>query len=203
MTPDMFKKTRSTNQPPPVQGCCAWPGCTEDGRYPAPRDPRNLSARQYFCQPHIKEFNSKWNGLKGFSENEIFGMQNGAATVGRPTWGMGVNASGANGGRVHVETLFGTAQDLYQFFQQRMESEKKGALPTTATLPPDVKEACAIFSLPQPLPAPQLKARYLTLVKQHHPDVNKAEDAAEHIKRINVAYRILTTYAQATPSRSH
>ncbi len=199
MTPDMFKKTRSTNQPPPVQGACAWPGCCEDGRYPAPRDPRNLSARQYFCQPHIKEFNSRWNGLSGFSENEIYGMQDGAATVGRPTWAMGVNGGTApNGAKIKAEKLFGSAQDLYQFFQQRVEREKAGALPSTVTLPADVKEACAIFSLPQPLPAAELKARYHTLVKQHHPDVNTSADAGEHIKRINVAYRILTTYAQST-----
>lgn len=199
MTPDMFKKPRtSANQPPPVQGCCAWPGCVEDGRYPAPRDPRNLSARQYFCQPHIKEFNSRWNGLSGFSETEIYGMQDGAATVGRPTWAMGVNGTSLpNGAKINAEKLFGSAQDLYQFFQQRVERERAGALPSTAALPPDVKEACAIFSLPQPLPAPELKARYHSLVKQHHPDVNSSADAGEHIKRINVAYRILTTYAQS------
>lgn len=174
---------------------CAWPNCPEEGTYPAPRNPRNLAERQYFCLPHIKEFNKNWNGLKGFSESEIYGMQDGTSTWQRPTWSMGLKS--AEGGRVEqrAEKRFTDADDLYGFFKNRVAQEGQ-SLPSTRHLPADVKEACAIFSIEQPLVEEMLKKRYLSLVKQHHPDVNKSADAPEHIKKINVAYRILVDYAQ-------
>ena len=54
-----------------------------------------------------------------------------------------------------------------------------------------------MVGIEQPLEAIMLKKRYISLMKQHHPDVNKsAENAAAQTKRINVAYRILTDYAE-------
>lgn len=179
---------------------CAWPECTEEGSFPAPRNPRDLSQRQYFCAPHIKEFNKKWDGLKGFSENEIYGMQDGTATWNRPTWNVGLKSgqygdAAPNGAR--VKEGFADADDLYGFFKTRLARELNGeSLPSTRHLPADVKEACVIFSIEGPLAGDVLKKRYISLVKQHHPDVNKSENAPEHIKRINVAYRILSDYAE-------
>lgn len=171
---------------------CAWPNCTEEGTFSAPRNPRNLSDRQYFCQPHIKEFNKRWNGLTGFSEDEIYGMQDSQGTWNRPTWSMGLGQK-PTGAR--TDKVFANSEDLYGFFKNRL-AEESVKLPTSKNLPPDVKEACAIFSIEQPLEEMMLKKRYLNLVKQHHPDVNKSPDAPEHIKRINVAYRILADFAQ-------
>lgn len=173
---------------------CAWPDCPEEGTYPAPRDPRDLAARQYFCLPHIKEFNKRWNGLEGFSPGEIYDLQNKAATMGRPTWAMGVNPTGPT--PQTATNPFATAQDLFSFFKQRRMKEglSEGPLPDSSLLPPDVKEACTIFNIEGPLPQPQLKKRYLGLMKQHHPDVNQAAGAEEYVKRINVAFKILTDY---------
>lgn len=174
---------------------CAWPDCPNEGKFPAPRNPRDLRQRQFFCEAHIKEFNKRWNGLDGFSESEIYQMQDGAATWSRPTWNMGLNGGGPTG--AHVEHPFASADDLFGFFKSRVAREKAGeTLPSTAHLPADVKESCAIFGIEQPLEALVLKKRYLTLVKQHHPDVNKSDAAADLTKRINVAFRILTDYAE-------
>jgi DnaJ domain len=186
---------------------CAWPHCKDEGTFPAPRNPRNLSDRQYFCQLHIKEFNKKWNGLEGFSMNELYSFQDGSAQWSRPTWRMGLQGqpgsppNPATAPKAKPKDPFPNADDLYGFFTSRLARERSGeSLPSTRHLPADVKEACAIFSLEAPLPEPQLKKRYLTLVKQHHPDVNKSPDAPEYIKRINVAYRILLDYAARQPT---
>ncbi|PZP39728.1 MAG: hypothetical protein DI585_03140 [Pseudomonas fluorescens] len=178
---------------------CAWPNCPNEGSFPAPRNPRDLRERQYFCQDHIKEFNKRWNGLDGFSEQEIYGMQDGTAQWNRPTWNMGLNGAGPNAGRVEhpFADPFVDADDLFGFFKQRVAREREGeSLPSTRHLPADVKESCAIFGIEQPLEAAMLKKRYLNLMKQHHPDVNKSDNAADQTKRINVAYRILTDYAE-------
>jgi hypothetical protein len=168
---------------------CDYPGCKLEGEFPAPKDPRDLTERQHFCQAHIKEFNKRWNGLTGFDQEEIFSLQHGAATWNRPTWKMGVNGS------PDYSKAFQTADDLYRFFKQRRVDEAKVIqTPASQDIPPDVLEACRIFAVTEPVGGKRLKQRYLDLVKKHHPDVNQEETAAETIKKINVAYRILEDF---------
>ena len=170
---------------------CCWPGCELEGVFSAPCDPRDLSKRQYFCKQHIKDFNKSWNGLTGFDEEEIFSMQHGAATWNRPTWTMGVNSRMG-------QTPFETAEDLYRFFKQRQVDQAKIEQHTLHELPADVQEACHIFQLQEPIGGRPLKQRYLKLVKEHHPDVHpEKDDAAEYIKKINVAYRILESFSHS------
>lgn len=166
---------------------CAHPNCSEEASFPAPRDPRNIGDRQYFCEQHIKEFNKNWNGLDGFNEDEIFSMQQ-TATWDRPTWKAGVNAPQAD--QLH----FKTSEELYRFFKMRHQADYQQQ--QGAVLPPDVKEACVIFAIDNPdLSLAKVKQRYLALVKQHHPDVNAGSQSAEEmVKRINVAYQILQDY---------
>ena len=180
---------------------CAHPGCKEEGTFPAPCDPRNPAARQYFCAAHIKEFNKSWNGLAGFSEDEIFAMQHGAATWNRPTWKLGVNGDAATAAKIR----FNSAEELFAYFKQRSINGAKVKNKQTSTpnrvIPPDVREACVIFSLEKPdICAERLKRRYLMLVKKYHPDVNPhMQQADDMVKRINVAYRILQDYGRQQP----
>ena len=173
--------------------CCAWPDCTLEGTFPAPADPRDLRKRQYFCKTHIKEFNKRWNGLDGFKEDEIFSLQDGAATWNRPTWKMGINGSPSS------KATFSTADDLYEFFKERTRTEHTNS-PQPVQLPADVQEACVIFNLSEPLGGKELKQRYIKLIKQHHPDVNpNNEQAEEFVKKINIAFRILEDYTERKP----
>ncbi len=170
---------------------CCWPDCDAEGTFSAPVDPRNLKRRQYFCAKHIKEFNKRWNGLDGFTESEIYTLQEPTASWQRPGWGEQLR------GQPSKAEAFASAQDLHAFFNSRLARELNGERPAPRrALPADVQAACRIFSLEQPQTEALLKPRYLRLVKQYHPDVNKAADAAEMIKRINVAYKILIDYAQ-------
>jgi hypothetical protein len=171
---------------------CTHSGCKEEGTFPAPRDPRNIGERQYFCAQHIKEFNKKWNGLDGFNEDEIFSMRQ-TTTWDRPTWKAGVNGDSPAGKKLH----FKTTQELYNFFKMRHQQQHvKSSQQNTKIIPPDVHEACVIFSLDTPvISLDKLKHRYFALVKQHHPDVNHGSKTAEDmVKRINVAYHILQDY---------
>jgi hypothetical protein len=186
---------------------CAWPDCQLEGTFPAPKNPRDLGQRQYFCKAHIKDFNQRWNGLSGFGEQEIYDMQDGTSTWQRPTWQLGVNGSvgpGVGASAASRQRTFGSADDLYGFFQKRVQQEAKAAPQPTARpmarhLPADVQEACIIFSIEAPLPPEQLKKRYLSLSKQHHPDLNRSPQAAETMKRVNVAFRILSDYTARHP----
>jgi hypothetical protein len=170
---------------------CCWPACEEEGTFPAPVDPRNLQRKQHFCAAHIKEFNKRWNGLEGFTEGEIYTLQEPTSSWQRPAWGQ--TLQGQPGAK---EKVFANAADLHGFFNSRLARELNGEARTpTRKLPADVQAACRIFSIEFPLAETQLKPRYLSLAKQYHPDINKAADAAEMTKRINVAYKILLDYA--------
>jgi hypothetical protein len=167
---------------------CCWPECVAEGTFPAPKNPRDLRQRQYFCALHIKEFNKRWNGLNGFSEAEIYTMQEPTATWQRPSWASKTEAKGPKD--------FKNANDLYGFFNSRLARELNGEAPVRhKALPKDVAAACKLFGLEAPLAESQMKRRYLNLVKQNHPDINPSPEAAEAIKKINVAYKILCDYS--------
>ena len=172
---------------------CSYKDCTEEATFPAPCNPHDLGERQYFCQAHIKEFNKKWNGLDGFSEDDIFAMQ--TDTWVRPTWKMGMNADN----KVKSEFEFASADDLFSFFKERRNADGIHYSQSSIMLPPDVKEACVIFNMEPPFEKTKLKKNYLSLIKKHHPDVNAGNQTAEdHVKRINVAYQILKDYSEKT-----
>lgn len=182
---------------------CNWPNCAEEGLFKAPKNPRDLREKQYFCTAHIKEFNKRWNGLDGFSEDEIYGLQEPTAVWQRPSWSAETPAKEAPPPKATQArmkgktTFFNSADDLFGFFNSRMARELNGErAPTRKALPADVKAACTLFSIENPLEDMLLKRRYLNLVKQNHPDVNKSPTAAEAIKRINVAYKILCDYRE-------
>jgi DnaJ-domain-containing protein 1 len=167
---------------------CAHPDCSDEGLYPAPRDPRNLSARQYYCLRHIKEINAKWNGLSGLSEEEIVALQHGAATWNRPTKPFGLNSTSFRAATFDPDK----AKDYYNLFTR---IARDSAIPSGPALPPDVQQACAVFTLSPPLTPEKVKERYRHLAKKYHPDVNRGDTKAEdRIKQINGAYQVLLRY---------
>jgi hypothetical protein len=169
---------------------CAYPGCEDAGEYPAPRDPRNIYDRQYYCLRHIKEFNARWNGLNGFSPQEIFSMQHGGATWNRPTWKMGVGTKSFTAAKA---TMGMGVKDPFKLFEE-LQQQQVAPQPETSTLPPDVREACAELGLTPPLTAAAVRKRYHKLAKEHHPDLNKSAESADKIKRVNAAYKVVLSY---------
>lgn len=177
---------------------CAHPNCSKEGTFPAPKDPRDIKARQYFCEEHIKEFNKSWNGLKGMSEDEIFAMQM-KSTWERPTWKMGTQSKSFKA----AGATFTSADELHRFFTDRQRENAANGMydnqnTVGADLPPDVKEAATIFNMEPPFDEKKLKRQYLKLIKKNHPDVNNSDkQAEEQVKKINVSYQILKDYAKS------
>ncbi|MBL4602087.1 MAG: J domain-containing protein [Emcibacteraceae bacterium] len=48
---------------------CDYDGCDSPGDFPAPKSPDSKD-KWYFCQPHVAEFNKKWNYFDGLSRDE-------------------------------------------------------------------------------------------------------------------------------------
>lgn len=179
---------------------CAWPECKEEGTFVAPKNAHDIYDRQYFCQPHIKEFNKRWNGLEGMSSDDIFSMQT-KSTWNRPTQRFGIHGISARAAQFE----FKNADDLFTFFKQRQQEEsiKKQYVfeeplskdNAEIIIPADVAEACSIFSVELPIDTAKLKKKYLSLMKKHHPDFNQGNKKHEdHVKKINVSYQIIQDY---------
>lgn len=175
---------------------CAWPDCKNEGTFAAPKSTKDIYDRQYFCQEHIKEFNKKWNGLDGMTDEDIFSMQT-KSTWERPTRRFGIHGVSAQ----TAQFTFSNAEDLFRFFKQRQKEESiKKAYgfeeeKDEDNLPPDIKEACSILGITLPIEFANLKKKYLSLMKKHHPDLNKGSKKEEdHVKKINVAFQIIQDY---------
>ena len=179
---------------------CSYPDCAEEGTFPAPRNPKDIYDRQYFCKEHIIAFNKKWDGLKGMSEDDIFSMQT-KSTWERPTWAFGTQSKSGQAAGFQ----FNSSDDLYAFFKQRQKREYLDSLKfggakeerQEVNLPPDVKEACSILNIELPIDEKKLKVVYVKLIKKHHPDKNAgAKDAEELMTRINVAHQIIKDFIE-------
>lgn len=179
-----------------IKRICAHPGCTLEGEYPAPADPRNYKKRIYFCLEHVKEYNKAWNGLEGMTSDEIFTMQVGGHWN-RPTWQMGLGSFSYKAATAHQRTA-----DPYAMFGERTtdpskdQAHKKEEQPS-ATLPGQIRRACQTLGITTVKDLDIIKKAYRAQVKLHHPDLNQdAKDAGTRIKNINEAYKILMTYAK-------
>ncbi|MFW5834400.1 MAG: molecular chaperone DnaJ, partial [Pseudomonadota bacterium] len=51
--------------PPPLHPAagrpCAWPGCTAEGEFRAPRARDDLRTYQWLCLEHVRAFNRSWD----------------------------------------------------------------------------------------------------------------------------------------------
>jgi hypothetical protein len=177
---------------------CVWPNCENEGTFAAPKNTQDIYDRQYFCQDHIKEFNKKWNGLDGMTDDDIFSMQT-KSTWDRPTKRFGIHGVSAK----TAQFDFADAEDLFKFFKQRQKEETIKKVygfeeeKSLEKLSPDVKEACSILGVNMPIDFISLKKKYLSLMKKHHPDLNKGSKKEEdHVKKINVAFQIIQDYIE-------
>jgi curved DNA-binding protein CbpA len=159
---------------------CDMPGCAQAGEFKAPKD-RGLNQYYYFCLPHVQEYNKAWDYFSGMSPADIEEQIFKANIWDRPTRRFD-----------NFENLEETLRRKSGDFRAAGDEppKEKARKPAAANTPEF--EAMAIMGLEPPLSLPAIKARYKSLVKKHHPDVNGGDKEAEELlKSINMAYTIL------------
>ncbi len=169
---------------------CDWPDCMEEGCYPAPKNPKNLRDRFHFCLEHVRAYNKEWDGLKGFSENDLHSMRTGA-TWDRPTWKIGLNSPS----KTAAETIAGNFRDPYKLFDEDT-AKRQAAEQAEAKIPAEIKDACALLNLPFPIEPEKAKQQYRKMVKANHPDLNQSnpEKAERQLKEINLAFQKIKAF---------
>jgi hypothetical protein len=160
---------------------CDHPGCAETGDYRAPRSRTELNEYYWFCLEHVRSYNATWDFYRGMSEAECEAWRRADVVGGRPSWPLG-----ARGPRFYELNQDAIREALRSFFMFNDGPARPKRPPTQE------EEALAVLDLAVGATAAEIKARYKTLVKRHHPDANGGDRAAEdRLKSINQAYTYL------------
>jgi len=173
---------------------CEWQGCGEVGEFRAPRSREELSAYRWYCLGHVREYNKSWNYYDGMSDGEVEEDVRHDTVWNRPTWQIGTKLGPG---------AFDNAEDPFNLFTEGRpggngassgENAGQGSKESPVRPPISVEEerAYQTLDLEYPVSASEVKTRYKSLVKEHHPDANKgAKSSEERLKQINEAYSVL------------
>jgi hypothetical protein len=173
--------------PEPPMRLCDHPGCLAGGDFPAPKSRVELHRYYWFCLEHVRAYNLAWNYYAGMSDREIEAEIRHDTVWQRPSWRLGARHGPFYSGNLRdpLHTFDGNAEN-----GAARDRHAQGGGPRRALS--EREQALAVFELQPPFTLVSLKARYKTLVKEHHPDAHGGDKAAEEkLKVINQAYAIL------------
>lgn len=185
-----FRESRAYTRP--QVKTCDHPECREEGAYRAPQARDRLNEYYWFCLDHVRAYNRAWNYYAGMDENEIETERRRDSTWHRPSWPLG--SMGKHRGRAHFRDDFGffseeaeeEEQDRRRWEENRDRHRRDKAHDSAE------KQALAEMDLAPPIDFDAIKARYKTLVKKLHPDVNGGDHSLEDkLKAVNQAYATL------------
>ena len=167
------------------------PGCGGAGEYRAPKSRQSLREYWWFCLEHVRAYNAAWDFYKGMTAAQIEAATRADTHWQRPTWPLG-HLGARLDEAIRLDPLHVLNAGLNRAERQRRRE---------AETPADLREPLATLGLAWPLSMADLKTRYKQLAKQHHPDANNGDRAAEErLKTINLAYATLRgRLLQTTP----
>ncbi|MDQ7076582.1 MAG: J domain-containing protein [Robiginitomaculum sp.] len=165
---------------------CEWDGCVTKGDCKAPQSPDKINEFFYFCKKHAAQYNKTWNFFHGMSDGAVRAYQADQVSGNRPTWSMNRNLDGKG---LHAKGA--RFKDTFGIMGEKVSDEvdapkrRLGRLQSLAmdTLGLDYDSSPKI-----------VRARYLKLVKQFHPDANKGDRSTEErLQQVIRAYQVLKT----------
>ncbi|TAE82253.1 MAG: hypothetical protein EAZ74_04610 [Alphaproteobacteria bacterium] len=161
---------------------CDKEGCLELGLYKAPKYRDGRREYYHFCLEHIREFNKNYNFFEGMDDDAMQRFMHESVIGHRPTWRIGDQPKLSE---LELESR------LRHFFS---DSPSSRSAPSMPTLPERIQRALTSFTLEHPVTPKEIKQRYKKLVKQYHPDINKAKHATENFLIITESYQCLIEY---------
>ena len=173
---------------------CQWDGGTEPGRHRAPVGRQREGEYFRFCFEHVRQYNKNYNYFAGLKDSEIARFQKEAMTGHRPTWKMGSNTTGQAAAdfapfRSGHAAYYRRLGDPFNLFGDRDTQTRP---PAMRRLKPLEAKAFETLGLSAQATGADIKARYKTLVKRHHPDANGGDRASEaRLREVLQAYRLL------------
>lgn len=151
---------------------CDYEGCTEAGKFRAPKAPDVLDDFYWFCQKHVREYNLRWNFFDGTTEAEINAQQSKDKVWERATKPMGDPEARA-WARLGIEDPH---QVLGRNSTQNPGRNKAGG---GRKLPPTEKRALEILDITDAETKADVRKAYKALIKVLHPDMNGGDRSQE------------------------
>lgn len=155
---------------------CQHPGCTEPGRYRAPRSPEALDDYLWFCKDHVREYNLKWNFFAGQSEDEMLAKMEHERVWGRATQPVGSRRDNEGWQRLGIDDPF---QVLGDKATRRQADTTRATGKATRRLPANERRALEILDAADSWSRSEIRRQYKSLVKDLHPDRNAGDRADE------------------------
>jgi DnaJ domain len=191
--PDQDRRLRAEHP------CCEWPGCSGAAIYRAPKGRGRENEYWRFCLDHVREYNHSYNFFAGMSTDDIARYQKDAVVGHRPTWKMGMNG-GRPTARSHSARFQPNMEDaddplgLFRHFggtAGRTEGEHLRGRGSRVIRNAERKALDTLGLEPEATTA-EIKLRFKTLVKRHHPDANGGDRSSEdRLREIIQAYNYL------------
>jgi DnaJ domain len=178
---------------------CEWPNCKERGPHRAPKGRENAREYWHFCLNHVREYNQSYNFFSGMNAEAVARYQKDALTGHRPTWKMGANTS-AKGAKGASPADIDEASDPFSMFSElngrgrwRPGPEAAAKAETRKVFNAE-RKALQVMGLGPDATLEEVKVKYKSLVKQHHPDANGGDRSTEdRLIEIIKAYNYLKT----------
>src|SRR5690606_16158384 len=141
----------------------------------------------------VRQYNKNYNYFSGLKDSEIARFQKEALTGHRPTWKIGSLGTGQaaadfapfRSGAAGYYRRLGDPFNLFGSVQETLRPSEKRLKPLEA-------RALETLGLGANATGADIKARYKTLVKRHHPDANGGDRGSEaRLRDVLQAYRLL------------
>ncbi|MCQ9154556.1 J domain-containing protein [Acidomonas methanolica] len=169
---------------------CEMPGCTARAGYRAPRSRDSLNDYVWFCLDHVRDYNARWDYYKGMSPGQIEAHIRADTAWQRPSWKLGTRAQQGFSEEDVLDPL-----DLLS----RRAKARAADQAATPKPPPPLRQPLSTLGLDWPVSLDDLKSRYKSLARQHHPDTNGGDKAAEErFKAVNIAYAVIRAHLRET-----
>jgi hypothetical protein len=181
----------------PQSPACEWPDCKEPGTHRAPKGRTREREYWQFCLAHVREYNHGYNFFAGMNPDDIARYQKEATVGHRPTWKMGMNG-GKPTTRSHSSRFqpeFASASDPFGVFREFGGGPGTGtdaARSEARTIRNAERKALDALGLDVDASPQDVKTRFKSLVKRHHPDANGGDRSSEDkLREIIQAYKYL------------
>ncbi|PID35280.1 MAG: molecular chaperone DnaJ [Rhodobacterales bacterium] len=152
---------------------CEHEGCTEAGKYRAPRSPDHLDEFLWFCKDHVREYNLKWNFFDGATEAEI-GEQADKDRV----WERETKPFGKSTDEQRAWARLGV-DDPHQVLGENATRNPGRSITGTRKLPPKERRAIEILEAKDHWTKAEVRKAYKKLIKVLHPDMNGGDRSQE------------------------
>ncbi|OZB15067.1 MAG: molecular chaperone DnaJ [Rhodobacterales bacterium 34-62-10] len=151
---------------------CDHEGCTEAGKFRAPKAPDVLDDYFWFCKDHVREYNLKWNFFDGTTEAEINAQMSKDKVWERATKPLGDPEARA-WARLGIE-------DAHQVLgSNATRNPGKSITGGTRKLPPTERRAIEILEAKDHWTKAEVRKSYKALIKVLHPDMNGGDRSQE------------------------